>query len=111
MHRRNQYLTVSLPSSDELRMLGVDHDRIAVVRNGADAIPAEVIPGGEDTRTAHPSVCVLSRLVPHKQIEDALTAVAALRTRIPGLHLTSSEVAGGNRTCVTSPPSWASRMP
>ncbi|MEE2057050.1 glycosyltransferase family 4 protein [Rhodococcus artemisiae] len=92
VHRRNQYLTVSLPSSDELRMLGVDHDRIAVVRNGADAIPADVIPGSEHTRTPHPSVCVLSRLVPHKQIEDALTAVAALRTRIPALHL---DVVGG----------------
>jgi glycosyltransferase involved in cell wall biosynthesis len=30
---------------------------------------------------------VLSRLVPHKQIEDALDAVAKLRPRIPGLHL------------------------
>jgi glycosyltransferase involved in cell wall biosynthesis len=30
---------------------------------------------------------VLSRLVPHKQIEDALEAVAELRQRIPGLHL------------------------
>jgi glycosyltransferase involved in cell wall biosynthesis len=92
VHRRNQYLTVSLPSSDELRMLGVGHDRIAVVRNGADAIPTAVASGGEHTRTAHPSVCVLSRLVPHKQIEDALRAVAALRDRIPGLHL---DVVGG----------------
>ena len=32
-------------------------------------------------------MAVLSRLVPHKQIEDALDAVAALRPRIPGLHL------------------------
>ncbi|MGO8850143.1 glycosyltransferase, partial [Mycobacterium sp.] len=30
---------------------------------------------------------VLSRLVPHKQIEDALEAVAELRRRIPGVHL------------------------
>jgi len=92
VHRRNQYLTVSLPSADELRGLGVDHDRIAVVRNGADALPAAVEAGGDHTRTAHPSVCVLSRLVPHKQIEDALSAVAALRERIPGLHL---DVIGG----------------
>ena len=32
-------------------------------------------------------VVVLSRLVPHKQIEDALEAVARLLPRIPGLHL------------------------
>jgi glycosyltransferase involved in cell wall biosynthesis len=38
-------------------------------------------------RAAAPRVVVLSRLVPHKQIEDALEAVAELRPRIPGLHL------------------------
>ncbi|OWY79134.1 MULTISPECIES: glycosyltransferase family 4 protein [Rhodococcus] len=92
VHRRNQYLTVSLPSADELRALGVDRERIAVVRNGVDAVPAGVAVGDDDTRTAHPSVCVLSRLVPHKQIEDALAAVAALRGTVPGLHL---DVIGG----------------
>ncbi|COY13342.1 glycosyltransferase [Mycobacterium tuberculosis] len=35
---------------------------------------------------------VLSRLVPHKQIEDALAAVAELQPRIPGLHL---DIVGG----------------
>ncbi|MEU5842182.1 glycosyltransferase family 4 protein [Rhodococcus sp. NPDC047139] len=92
VHRRNQYLTVSLPSAEELRALGVDRERIAVVRNGVDAVPAGVPAGGDDTRTVHPSVCVLSRLVPHKQIEDALAAVAALRGTVPGLHL---DVIGG----------------
>jgi glycosyltransferase involved in cell wall biosynthesis len=37
-------------------------------------------------------VVVLSRLVPHKQIEDALDAVAQLRPRVPDLHL---DVVGG----------------
>jgi glycosyltransferase involved in cell wall biosynthesis len=37
-------------------------------------------------------VSVLSRLVPHKQIEDALEAVAGLRDRIPGLHI---DIVGG----------------
>jgi glycosyltransferase involved in cell wall biosynthesis len=75
VHRRNQYLTVSLPSADELVALGVDRERIAVVRNGADEIPLAVPEGDESTRTAHPSLTVLSRLVPHKQIEDALDVV------------------------------------
>jgi glycosyltransferase involved in cell wall biosynthesis len=35
---------------------------------------------------------VLSRLVPHKQIEDALEAVAELRPRMPELHL---DILGG----------------
>ena len=75
-HRRNQYLTVSLPSAEELAALGVDRGRIAVVRNGAQPVPDTVVTGAASTRTTYPSIVVLSRLVPHKQIEDALAAVA-----------------------------------
>lgn len=82
VHRRNQYVTVSLPSARDLTDLGVSVNRIAVVRNGLDKTPALRMP-----RSATPRVVVLSRLVPHKHIEDALDAVAVLRTRIPGLHL------------------------
>ena len=82
MHRRNQYVTVSLPSARDLTDLGVDVNRIAVVRNGLDTVPPRQAPP-----SATPRVVVLSRLVPHKHIEDALDAVAMLRTRIPGLHL------------------------
>ncbi|MGA9872111.1 MAG: glycosyltransferase family 4 protein, partial [Rhodococcus sp. (in: high G+C Gram-positive bacteria)] len=92
VHRRSQYLTVSLPSADELVALGVARERVAVVRNGADSVPDTVSIGGGDTRTPYPSLSVLSRLVPHKQIEDALAAVAALRFRVPGLHL---DIIGG----------------
>lgn len=91
-HRRNQYLTVSLPSAEELSGLGVARERIAVVRNGAEPIPHGVSVGSPSTRTSHPSIVVLSRLVPHKQIEDALAVVAELRDQIPGLHL---DVIGG----------------
>ena len=91
-HRDNQYLTVSLPSAEELVDLGVDRDRIAVVRNGADRIPMGVDAGGSITRANRPTMSVLSRLVPHKQIEDALEAVATLRPTQPELHL---DVIGG----------------
>ncbi|WP_458688649.1 glycosyltransferase family 4 protein [Nocardia tengchongensis] len=87
VHRGDQYLTVSLPSAEELTALGVDAPRIAVVRNGAEPIPDRVRAGDAAARTAHPSIVVLSRLVPHKQIEDAMAAVAGLRDQIPGLHL------------------------
>ena len=56
----------------------------------------------------HPlRVVVLGRLVPQKRVEIALDAVAALRERVPGLHL---DVVGhrlvGAATCVsTSRPS------
>ncbi|MGW5727228.1 glycosyltransferase family 4 protein [Nocardia beijingensis] len=87
VHRRNQYLTVSLPSAEELATLGVDRSRIAVVRNGAEPVPVDAPTGAAETRTLAPTVVVLSRLVPHKQIEDALAAVALLRDRVPGLRL------------------------
>ena len=89
LHRRNQYVTVSLPSVRDLADLGVDTGRVAVVRNGLDEAPPHTLTGH---RSVTPRVVVLSRLVPHKQIEDALDAVAALRPRIPGLHL---DVVGG----------------
>ena len=39
LHRRNQYVTVSLPSARDLALLGVDADRVAIVRNGVDTAP------------------------------------------------------------------------
>ncbi|MGE0219089.1 glycosyltransferase family 4 protein [Mycolicibacterium sp.] len=96
LHRRNQYVTVSLPSARDLALLGVDSGRIAVVRNGVDAAPAGTLTA---PRSTTPRVVVLSRLVPHKQIEDALEAIARLRNRVPGLHL---DVLGGGW--------WAQRL-
>jgi glycosyltransferase involved in cell wall biosynthesis len=84
LHRRNQYVTVSLPSARDLVDLGVDFSRIAVVRNGVDAAPAESL---ALARSTTPRIVVLSRLVPHKQIEDVLEAVAELLPSVPGLHL------------------------
>jgi glycosyltransferase involved in cell wall biosynthesis len=89
VHRRNQYVTVSLPSARDLTSLGVESNRIAVVRNGLDEAPAATLTA---PRSATPRVVVLSRLVPHKQIEDALDAIAELGTRIPGVHL---DILGG----------------
>lgn len=89
LHRRNQYVTVSLPSMRDLTDLGVDTARVAVVRNGLDEAPPQTLTA---PRSATPRVVVLSRLVPHKQIEDALQAVAVLRPRVPGLHL---DIVGG----------------
>src|SRR5690349_7348865 len=89
LHRRNQYVTVSLPSARDLKDLGVDAAHIAVVRNGLDEAPPQTL---ELPRSESPRVALLSRLVPHKQIEDALDAVAELRPQMPGLHL---DIVGG----------------
>ncbi|GJF13610.1 glycosyl transferase [Mycolicibacterium cyprinidarum] len=96
VHRRNQYVTVSLPSARDLTLLGVDSDCVAIVRNGVDAAPAGTL---AVARSEAPRVVVLSRLVPHKQIEDALGAIARLRSRFPDLHL---DVLGGGW--------WAQRL-
>jgi glycosyltransferase involved in cell wall biosynthesis len=84
LHRKNQYVTVSLPSARDLVELGVTADRIAVVGNGLDEAPAHTL---TEPRSSTPRVAVLSRLVPHKQLEHALDAVALLRPKLPELHL------------------------
>jgi glycosyltransferase involved in cell wall biosynthesis len=89
VHRRNQYVTVSLPSARDLTAMGVRPGQIAVVRNGLDEAPTRTMSA---PRSVKPRVVVLSRLVPHKQIEDALHAIAELRPRIPDVHL---DILGG----------------
>jgi glycosyltransferase involved in cell wall biosynthesis len=81
VHRRTQWLTVSLPSAHELVNLGADATRVAVVRNGVDPVPVGIGRGPSPV----PTICVLSRLVPHKQVEDVLTAAATLRAELPDL--------------------------
>ncbi|MBB1023770.1 glycosyltransferase family 4 protein, partial [Dietzia sp. DQ12-76] len=87
VHSDSQYVTVSLPSAEELVELGVSPERIAVVRNGLDPLPDGVRPGAPGTRADGPRLAVLSRLVPHKHVEDALDVVAALRESHPRLVL------------------------
>lgn len=87
MHRRNQYLTVSQPSASDLMALGVDSGRIAVVRNGVDQVGSHLCGDAVDLRSETPRAVVLSRLVPHKQIEHALTTLALLRDHVPDVHL------------------------
>lgn len=83
LYRRCQYVAVSEATRAELVGLGVDHDRIAIVHNGAEpAIPML------DVKSEVPSMCVVGRLVPHKQVEHAIDAWVRLRATIPGLRLT-----------------------
>lgn len=82
MYRRSQYVAVSESTRLELTELGVDRDRITVVHNGTErtlALTAD--------RSPSPRIIVLGRLVPHKQIEHAIDAVADLGDRHPDLVL------------------------
>ncbi len=82
LHRRCSHVAVSGVTRDELVELGVPRTGISVVHNGTE-VPRPVQVG----RTAHPSIAVLGRLVPHKRVELAMATVAHLRDRFPDLRL------------------------
>lgn len=82
--RRSPYVTVSEATRDELAGLGVRREAVRVIRNGSPRLP-EVAVG---PRSETPEVVVLGRLVPHKRVELAIEALAALRKEHPDLRLT-----------------------
>lgn len=83
LYRSCQYVAVSTATRAELIGQGIDGDRIAVVHNGTDPAPEVAV-----TKTAHPSLCVVGRLVPHKQVEHAIDVWQRLLPDFPGLTLT-----------------------
>lgn len=82
VHRANRYLTVSEASRRALAGIGVTPDRVTVVHNGVTAPPMP-----EAGKADRPTIVSLGRLVPHKQVEHLIDALATLRSRIPELHL------------------------
>lgn len=82
LYRGRPFLTVSEASARDLASIGVEPQRITVVRNGLARVPAEV---ADEWPT--PRLAVLSRLVPHKQIEHAFVVLQRLSAEFPDLHL------------------------
>jgi len=78
LYRRSQYVAVSRATRSELIPLGVGRERIAVVHNGTAPAPALDVP-----RSTAPLLCVLGRLVPHKQVEHAIDTIVAVRADHP----------------------------
>ncbi|WP_433363870.1 glycosyltransferase family 4 protein [Actinoplanes sp. CA-142083] len=82
IYRQCRYVTVSAATRDELVRLGINGPRISIIQNGLSRT------GGEPAvRAAYPCLVVLGRLVPHKRVEYALDALAALAPDLPGLRL------------------------
>ena len=81
LYRRFPHLTVSYASLEDLAAMGIPRASLTVVRNGVASTPAGV------ARSETPRLCVLARLVPHKQVEHAFAVVARLRAEVPDLHL------------------------
>jgi glycosyltransferase involved in cell wall biosynthesis len=83
LYRGRPYVTVSEASRRDLVALGVAVDEVQVVHNGIDVPHPEHL----RPRAAVPTICVLGRLVPHKQVEHVLEVVATARPAIPDLHV------------------------
>ena len=79
VYRGAPYVTVSASSRGQLIELGVDPGRIRIVANGIDPLEiSDAAPAPAPAPGAPVRVVTLSRLVPHKRIEHAMAAVAAL---------------------------------
>lgn len=81
LYRRVPHITVSEASRRDLSALGIPSDGIAVARNGLAGQPVN------QPRSPVPRLAVLARLVPHKQIEHAVTVTSRLRAEFPELTL------------------------
>jgi glycosyltransferase involved in cell wall biosynthesis len=82
LYRGRQYVVVSRATRAELRELGVTGPRVAVVHNGTDPVVST-----HTNKTPYPSICVVGRLVPHKQVEHAIDAARALVAEFPDLRV------------------------
>ncbi len=84
LYRHCQYVAVSRATRDELIGLGVPARHIAVVHNGSEPL----VTSQQVAKTDYPSICVVGRLVPHKQVEHAVDAALELRREFSDLRLT-----------------------
>jgi len=82
-NRGHRYLAVSDVTRRELTELGVRPGDIEIAHNGLPPVP-EYTPGA---RWAEPTLVVLSRLVPHKQIDHAIRALPVLAEEFPDVRL------------------------
>jgi glycosyltransferase involved in cell wall biosynthesis len=82
-HRGARYVAVSDVTRRELVELGVRAADITLAYNGMPPVPDY----DHLQRAAEPTLVVLSRLVPHKQIDHVIAAMPALAAEFPTLRL------------------------
>jgi glycosyltransferase involved in cell wall biosynthesis len=86
LYRRTRVVTLSTSSKEEIvRDLGFRPDRVTVVPPGVDAV---FRPSPEVTKTDHPSVVAVGRLVPVKRFDLLIDVLARVKARHPGLRAT-----------------------
>ncbi len=79
-YRTLPFLTVSRATAADLKALGVVGP-VHVVPNGAEPRPLQ------DVARSPLTLCTLSRLVPHKRLEQAVDVAVSLAARHPGVRL------------------------
>jgi glycosyltransferase involved in cell wall biosynthesis len=82
LYRRARYVAVSGPTRDDLAALGIAPERVTTVYNATEPVPSVTQPLVIDS-----SLCVIARLVPHKQTHHAVQVLARLAPDFPGLRL------------------------
>lgn len=82
-NRGRRYVAVSDVTRRELIELGVRAGDITLAYNGMPPVPEFDL----GTRAVDPTLVVLSRLVPHKQIDHVIAALPQLATEFPTLRL------------------------
>lgn len=82
LYHRTPIVTVSEPSRRALINLGFPAAHLRVVHNGTPELPPPRQP-----RSSTPRLAVLSRVVPHKRIEQAVDVVKSLSADFPGITL------------------------
>lgn len=82
VYRGNVFVAVSPSTRAEMRRQLRIRGPIHIVPNGVDTLPPSTQP-----RSASPSIAVVTRIVPHKQLHLLVDAVPALLRRWPGLRV------------------------
>ncbi|WKD59959.1 glycosyltransferase family 4 protein [Corynebacterium caspium] len=89
---RGPWVTVSPASARELHKLGISRRDITVIGNGVDPIPTyQPLPNTGPRR----HLITLSRLVPHKQLEHAIAALAEIKATNFGADIVLDIVGSG----------------
>ena len=97
---RCQYVAVSRATRAELGELG----RRASAGSPSSTTAPTRSSRSTPARRPTPTIAVVGRLVPHKQVEHAIDAALALRDEFPGpAARTSWAAAGGRPTCTSTP--------
>ena len=82
LYRRARYVAVSGPTRDDLAAFGIDPARVTTVYNATEPVPDLPQP-----KVINESLCVIARLVPHKQTQHAVEVLARLAPDYPRLRL------------------------